>query len=571
MLIFSKIRWKNFLSTGNVFTEIQLNKDRNTIIVGKNGSGKSTLLDALTFVLFGKPFRKINKPTIVNSQNERDCLVEIEFTTNGKSYRVSRGIKPNVFEIYCDGNLLNQDSASKDYQEFLEKYILQMSYKSFTQIVILGSASFTPFMQLSSLDRRNVIEDLLDINVFSVMNIITKTKAQTNREAIEKNRLELSGKEEKKSFVERNIKNLKQNNQDIILSYERDLSNNSSELMTIQTGLQSLRKKQDELLIDTDRLSALKDKHRKMIGLQSKMESNLKRHQKSESFYHENDDCPTCLQSIDVTFKDKVIKETENKIQELSVGMDKITAEIDKLVDTIRLSENSVKKCNDIRNEMTRLETKEKSILVDNTAIKSRIDQLRNSDTVLQQNEKELQDLLQDIQQLNHDREQLLEDRLYIDTALNLLKDGGIKTKIIKQYLPVINKSINKYLSQMGFFANFEINEQFEETIRSRFQDVFSYENFSEGEKFRIDLALLLTWRYIAKMKNNCATNLLIMDELFDSSLDIDGTDEFVKIMQNLGEDTNIFIISHKVDQLVDRFQKIYRFEKRHGFSSIVS
>lgn len=556
------------MSTGNNFTEIVLTASKNSLIVGKNGSGKSTILDALCFSLFGKAFRNINKPKLVNSVNNKDCLVEIEFFTNGKEYLIRRGIKPNIFEIYCDKTLLNQDSALKDYQEHLEKFILKMSYKSFIQIVTLGAASFIPFMQLVPTDRRTIIENLLDIEIFSVMSVIAKNKLQSNKENLEKNRIELVGKEEKRTFIEKTILSLRQNNEEKIDEYKKEISEYEKELKEIKTNIVLLENKRNELLDKTATNTNLKDKHKKLISLQSKIETNLRRHQKDVSFYETNDDCPTCLQAIDKTFKSSVLGKTKNKVAELEKGFIDISKEIDDCVEQIDRVERLIVQANNIRNEITSINTRQSSLVSTINNLSDEIEKIANSDNMLISNEQDLQQVVAEINILRETKETLLGERSYIDTAINLLKDGGIKTKIIKQYLPIINKQINKYLTQMGFFAHFEINEQFEEKIKARYLDEFSYENFSEGEKIRMDLAILFTWRAIAKMKNSVNTNLLILDEIFDSSLDVNGTDEFLKIMWDLIDGTNVFVISHK-SSMVDKFQKIYEFEKIKNFSCI--
>jgi len=572
MLVFNAIRWKNFLSTGDAFTEVKLNEFQNVLIVGANGAGKSTILDALTFVLFGKAFRKINKPSLVNSVNQKNCLVEIEFETNNKQYKVIRGIKPGKFEIHCDGVCLNQDSTTKDYQEHLEKFILRMSYKSFTQVVILGSASFTPFMQLSPADRRGVIEDLLDIQIFSIMNSIAKQRLQTNKELVEKNRIEGLGKEEKKEFIERNLKSLRQNNEDQLNKLTLEADEHRFEIESLEREIESLVRGrrsyesdiQNEMI--TKPLKHLMEYQNVRAKITTKMEGSLK----EIAFYCDNNDCPTCRQSIDSSFKTKAIDEQKEKVEEFQSAITKINVKIQECERRIKSAEKYQKKVDElnikIQSHTHRLETHRKYI----TSIEDRMSKIHSADTILSSNEKELKDTTAEIDRLGSDKQKLLEDRSYIDTAINLLKDGGIKTKIIKQYLPVINKMINKYLLQMGFFVNFNIDENFEESIKSRYRDDFSYQSFSEGEKMKIDLAILFAWRAVAKMKNSVNTNLLVLDEIFDSSLDSNGTDEFLKIMWSLTGDSNIFVISHKQDQLIEKFQKVVRFEKQKNFSRML-
>jgi len=564
MIRFSKVRWKNFLSTGNSFTELTLDDTPNALIIGENGSGKSTMLDAICFALFGKSFRNINKPKLVNSINSKNCAVEIEFKTNGKEYKVIRGIKPNVFEIHCDGLCINQDSKSKDYQEHLEKFILKMNFKSFTQIVILGSASFTPFMQLSAADRRLVIEDLLDIQIFSTMNQIAKQKHAENRESLERNRIESIGRNDKIAYIRTTLKSLRETNESALQSQrerfkkyqdevdllKKDILDNTEEIQSREkqiTGLSSMVKK-------------IKDAN----VILTKLELNLYKASTEHSFYHDNDTCPTCQQNIDEALK-------KSKIDELSSKTVEGSKAIELLKKKIATFEDELARMQEIQKEVIRFTNK-------NVENKARIDSLLShmgemisevDVSIIQKSEKELTDALLKSEQSDNERKALLEEKSYIETAINLLKDGGIKTKIIKQYLPIINSLINKYLTQMGFCVQFELNENFEETIKSRFISEFSYQNFSEGEKMRINLAILFAWRAIARKRNSVHTNLLIFDEPFDSSLDGVGTDEFLKILNNLTADNNTFIISHKGDALYDKFHSIIKFEKHGNFSRI--
>jgi DNA repair exonuclease SbcCD ATPase subunit len=564
MLIMTKIRWKNFLSTGNSFTELTLDDTPNALIIGENGSGKSTMLDAICFALFGKSFRNINKPKLVNSINSKNCAVEIEFKTNGKEYKVIRGIKPNVFEIHCDGLCINQDSKSKDYQEHLEKFILKMNFKSFTQIVILGSASFTPFMQLTPADRRLVIEDLLDIQIFSTMNQIAKQKHAENRESLERNRIESIGRNDKIAYIKNTLKSLRETNESALQSQrerfkkyqdevdllKKDILDNTEEIQSREkqiTGLSSMVKK-------------IKDAN----VILTKLELNLYKASTEHSFYHDNDTCPTCQQNIDEALK-------KSKIDELSSKTVEGSKAIELLKKKIATFEDELARMQEIQKEVIRFTNK-------NVENKARIDSLLShmgemisevDVSIIQKSEKELTDALLKSEQSDNERKVLLEEKSYIETAINLLKDGGIKTKIIKQYLPIINSLINKYLTQMGFCVQFELNENFEETIKSRFISEFSYQNFSEGEKMRINLAILFAWRAIARKRNSVHTNLLIFDEIFDGSLDTNGTDEFLKIMWSLTEGTNTFVISHKT-QMIDKFDKCYKFQKVKNYSIMV-
>ena len=569
IIIFKTIRWQNFLSTGNTFTEINLNEVPNALIIGENGAGKSTILDALTFSLFGKPFRKINKSQLLNSVNEKNCLVEIEFSTNGKEYKVIRGMKPNVFEIYCDGVCLNQDSASKDYQEHLEQFILKMGYKSFCQIVILGSASFVPFMQLTPADRRAIIEDLLDIQIFTSMNIIAKKKLSENKENLEKNRLELAGKKEKKEFIQRNIDALTQNNK----KKRKELADRYVEQQMkydeIKLEIDALEVKKQSLMKQIESLPKIKQKHQKLLTLKTKIETNKNRHVSDITFYETNDSCPTCKQAIDQEFKQHETQSINVKILEFDSGLVEITKQIDSCIQDINDKNAILTSIGEIQNDISGKTSSLNGIINTQASLVNEIDTLESSNGVLSNNKDEMKSVLMDIEKLEKERQELIEQKQFIDTAIVLLKDGGIKTKIIKQYLPIINKHINKYLSQMGFFVNFHINENFEETIKSRYLDDFSYQNFSEGEKTRIDLAILFTWRTIAKLRNSVNCNLLIFDEIFDGSLDNSGTDEFLKIMWTMLEDTNTFVISHKTDQLVDKFKRVYRFKKHKNFSAL--
>jgi DNA repair exonuclease SbcCD ATPase subunit len=569
MIIFKVIKWRNLLSTGNAFTEIKLNEHQNALIIGDNGAGKSTILDALCFALFGKAFRKINKPLLINSVNEKGLEVQIEFNTNGKEYRVVRGIKPNLFEIYCDGTLINQDSATKDYQEHLEKFILKMNYKSFTQIVILGSASFVPFMQLSPADRRAVIEDLLDIQIFSIMNVIARQKFQTNKQAVEVNRVSLTAKEEKRFYVQKTIASLKQNNEEKKSDWMAQLSRLRQTSAEKERNIIDLEEKRDDIIAKASNAKLLRDKHTKLVSLSSKIDTNLKRTKKDLAFYCDNDNCPTCRQPIDASFKSTEVRLSEDKISEYEEGLVAISEQITNTLLSIKEVDDLLTQADNIRGDIQKDKLHMSSLTSRITEIEDELEQLEHADKLLLDNQTELQNTINDIERLMIEKQDLLNEKQLIETSIHLLKDGGIKTKIIKQYLPIINKLINKYLAKMGFFVNFNINEQFEETIKSRYRDEFSYQNFSEGEKTRIDLALLFTWRAIARMRNSVNTNLLILDEVLDGSLDNNGTDEFLKIMWDMLGDTNTFVISHKTDTMLDKFQKVYKFTKVKNFSRL--
>jgi len=570
MIKFEKVRWKNILSTGNVFTEIDLCRSTNTLIIGSNGAGKSTILDALCFGLFGKPFRKINKPNLLNSINQSHGVVEVEFTIGKKSYKVVRGIKPNLFEIYCNNDLLNQDSKSKDYQEQLEKSILKLNFKSFTQVVILGSASFVPFMQLSPADRRAIIEDLLDIQIFSSMNSILKEKTSTLKETTTKNKYNIDLTEEKIELQKQNIEEYKKHNDFEIKKKEEEISESEKEIETCEKDIVNLQSDIETLLKTIEDKTPTEKKISKLNQLESKMDDNIKKNKKDISFYEQNDNCPTCKQGIGEEFRNNQISEIEKKIDTQQKGLEQIKKEIDKL-------DNRIKEIQDINSEIYKHNNE---IIKNNSTIKTlnefikklkkQISELSNKKNNLEDDNLKLKKLKEELETLLVEQQELTVEKQYYEYASVLLKDNGIKTKIIKQYLPIMNKLINKYLTAMDFFVNFNIDENFEETIKSRHRDEFSYDNFSEGEKMRIDLALLFTWRQIAKLKNSTNTNLLILDEIFDSSLDSVGTEEFLKLMGEMGSETNIFVISHKGDQLFDKFRSVIRFQKKNNFSEVV-
>lgn len=567
MIVFNMIRWKNFLSSGNVFTEISLDSAKNTLIIGHNGAGKSTFLDALTFSLFGKPFRKVNKGNVVNSINNKNCVVEIEFTINNKKYKVVRGVKPNIFEIYCDNKLLNQDAAAKDYQEHLEKNILRMNFKSFTQVVILGSASFVPFMQLSANDRRAVIEDLLDIQIFTAMSTIVKNRLQINREDLEKNRVLLTSKHENKSYIERTLSSLKANNEEKLAELREKRDNLEQGVAFANMSVAARQADLDKSLEQDIDLSPLKSKHSKLIGFRAKMETNVDRIAKENDFLLNNDTCPTCKQNIDLEFRDTTINVNYEKQAEIESGLNKIEEQIDSVLVEIDNIEKVIQNINNLRLELSSAKASYNNLRHNLEQVVDQINSFAKSDKTTQESERQLSEVEHDISALEEEKKTFLDERQYIDLATTLLKDGGIKTRIIKQYLPIINKHINKYLGKLGFFVNFNINESFEESIKSRYRDEFSYHNFSEGEKLRIDLAILLTWRQIAKMKNSVNVNILVFDEILDRAMDSTGIDEFIRIMWEMGDKgTNIFVISHK-DIMIDRFQKTLRFEKVKNFS----
>jgi DNA repair exonuclease SbcCD ATPase subunit len=570
MILFQKVRWKNFISTGAHFTEINFTKSTNTLIIGQNGAGKSTVLDALCFALFGKPFRKINKPQLVNSINQKDCLVEVEFEIGTKKYKIVRGIKPNKFEIYCNNVLLNQDAAAKDYQKVLEENILKLNYKSFTQVVILGSASFIPFMQLSAADRRAIIEDLLDIQIFSTMHSGVKEKLSSNKDSLTKVKYDITLLEEKIKMQLESIEEHKKHN-------DAEIAKKVEQIATSQ--IQAIKLNKDNGLINKhiavlqskvgDNKSKLDKKSKGLFQVQGKIQTNIKRHEKDIEFYETNHDCPTCKQAITEDWKSTQVQEKNDKIITQKKNLEEVEAELTKVNDEIDKLTKLLEHITDHQSEITKNNATISAINNYITKLNEEIKELSTKVETSEQDNERLTSLRKELEQSEQGYQTLLVDKQYLEYAGTLLKDGGIKSRIIKQYLPIMNKLINKYLSAMDFFVNFNINENFEETIKSRHRDEFSYANFSEGEKMRIDLALLFTWRQIAKLKNSTNTNLLILDEVFDSSLDTVGTEEFLKLINEMGTDTNVFVISHKGDQLFDKFRSVIKFEKKGNFSRI--
>ena len=569
MIAFRYVRWKNLLSTGNHFTEIKLDNNQNTLVVGENGSGKSTMLDALCFGLFGKAFRNINKPSLLNSINGKDCVIEIEFDTNNKSYKVVRGIKPNVFEIYQNGELLNQDAAARDYQEILEKTILKLNYKSFTQIVILGSASFTPFMQLSSSDRRAIIEDLLDIQIFSTMNGILREKLSGNKDLTTTKKYDIDLSQQKYELQEKYIKELKQNNDDKVKEYDEEVRSNQSVIQTLHDETANLITEVATHQTSVEEKTSVENKLKTITKLESQIESTVSKYRKDISFFQHNDDCPTCRQTIAMGFKETEIANLTTKAAECEHGLSELEKKL--------LAEQY--KLNTITEVQKKIQVLQIKIATNNTSItetnkyitklQKQIEELKQSKAVSEKEQQELKELKDSLSLLQEDLKELIQDKTYYEVASGLLKDTGIKTKIIKQYLPIINKLVNKYLASLDFFVNFNLDESFKETIKSRHRDEFTYNNFSEGEKQRIDMALMLTWRAVAKLKNSSNTNLLILDEVFDSSLDTTGTEELMKILHML-DGVNLFVISHKGDILQDKFSNVIKFEKVKNFSRIL-
>ena len=568
MIKFEKVRWKNFLSTGNQFTEIDLNRNETTLIIGENGAGKSTVLDALCFALFGKPFRTISKSQLVNTVNAMETVVEIEFSIASRNYKVVRSIKPNKFEIWQNDIMINQEANSRDYQKILEQQILKLNYRSFTQVVILGSSTFVPFMQLKAKFRREVVEDLLDIKIFSTMNLLLKQRLKdlvTELQEVEYNHKLCN---EKISMQSTHIENIKNNADLIIKEKQSNYESNSIELDKKVNNKKSLEQKQKELFSSVEDQINIESKDVKLKDLRSTLTEKQKEKDRMIKFLSENEDCPACEQHIDKEFKSQMISAKETEKKEIVDGLTKMEEELNKTQS--RLNEIS-KVTNEIQDnsiQIASLNTSIQELEKYQVKLSEEISELEKS-TIDNSDEEQLKKLQEEFEGIEKNRKDLKEEKVYKEASKAMLQDTGIKTKIIKQYLPIMNQLINKYLASMEFYVNFSLDENFDETIKSRFRDNFNYASFSEGEKMRIDLALLFTWRAIAKMKNSTNTNLLILDEIFDSSLDSAGTDEFLKILNTL-EGENVFVISHKQDVLVDKFKHTLKFEKNKNFSKMV-
>jgi DNA repair exonuclease SbcCD ATPase subunit len=572
MIIFKYLRWKNFLSTGNVFTEIKLDKDKTSLIIGENGAGKSTILDALSFSLYGKPFRKINKKQLINSINSKEAVVQVEFSIGTHEYKISRSMTKygtSKFEIYKDDELINQDAAAKDYQEMLEKNILKLNHKSFSQIVVLGNSTFVPFMQLTTQHRREVIEDLLDIQIFSTMNNLLKDKMAENKTSLVQIDYSINLAEQKiemhKSYIEETNTNIEKriNESNIkIVKAQQEIAQ-ENEL------IKSLQEQVTQLQSNDLNITALRTKRKKLEQFDYKLQDKIKKISDEILFYKQNDDCPTCKQNMDTTFKNGIIEQKHTCLTETNEGVLKLNQEYEKIDVQIEEVLTTLDEISTIQRQITTHNAHINSLSLLVKSIQEDIEKTNNHERDNTQKNILLNTLEEELKTNRNTKEHLLEQRGVLDVSSLILKDTGIKTRIIKQYTPIMNKLINKYLASMEFFVQFELDENFNETIKSRFRDDFSYESFSEGEKMRIDLALLFTWRAIAKLRNSVSTNLLIMDEVFDSSLDTTGTDEFMKILNEFSTDTNVFIISHKGDQLMDKFQNTIRFEKVKNFSRI--
>jgi len=572
MILFKKVRWKNFLSTGNSFTEIDLNNTKSTLVVGQNGAGKSTMLDAISFGLFGKPHRNINKPQLVNSINQKSCIVEVEFSIGSTHYKIVRGIKPNVFEIWRNDKMINQSSHAKEYQKILEQNILKLNHKSFHQVVVLGSSSFIPFMQLAGWHRRDVIEDLLDINVFSKMNALLKEKTGKLKEDLKSTDYDLEITKEKIDLQRKYIKEVEALSNDQIEEKETQIFLAEDSIENLQLENVNTSEEIEKLSIGLE--EGLKKNHdKKQALLQYKAEFNQKISTlvKDSKFYEQNDTCPTCSQDIDSDLRSEKLSTAKTKAAEIQKALDDVS-------DQSSIVESTIERLNTAANAI-----REKTALVSGNnreivRLQGQIKGLTSSISQIRSNDGDVAKSKTDLENLKDLKDNLLDKKLSYKDELNynmvmseMLKDTGIKTKIIKQYLPVINKLVNQYLQVLDFFVHFDLDEEFKETIRSRHRDEFTYDSFSEGEKQRIDLSLLFTWRHIAKMKNSVATNLLILDETFDSSLDHDGVENLLKILHTLSDDTNVFVISHKGDILDGKFESKIEFKKEKNFSKMAA
>ena len=569
MIYFENIRWKNFLSTGNQWTDIPLDTHSNTIIVGENGAGKSTILDALCFVLFNKPFRKISKSQMLNSINMGGLEVEVKFKIGKMNYTIRRGMKPNIFEIHQDSTLLNQPGSARDYQKQLEETILKLNFKSFTQIVVLGASTFIPFMQLSVSHRREVIEDLLDISIFSNMGKLLKDRVAENKESIRDSDYQIDLLKTKIDTQQSYIRKLKEQNDDTIATFQSLITGAEEEIKTIKKDSEDITQKLEFLHEDIAPLKVDEKKKSKLLDIHNRMLRKVKNAEKQIKFFNDNAECPTCSQDINDTIRDNRVESLSKSIEEVQAGDEQLSKQMQEL-------DAKITSMLETQNTINSLQTK----YIENNSIlnslhktikknQNEIEKIKDTGVDSAETYEKLK-LYEDDKRLNEQRkEELINDRELYGVAVNMLKDDGIKKKIIKQYVPVMNKLINKYLAALDFFVLFELDEQFNEVIKSRHRDEFSYASFSEGEKMRIDLALLFTWRSIAKLKNSINTNLLVLDEVFDASLDNNGCDEFLKLLNQLDNQTNVFVISHKGDILSEKFKNQIRFEKYKNFSRV--
>jgi len=561
------VRWKNFLSTGNNFTEMQLDRSPTTLIIGENGAGKSTILDALCFGLFNKPFRNISKKQLVNSVNNGSTVVEVEFNVSGKDVKVVRSIKPNKFEVYVNDKMINQDANARDYQKYLEQQIMGLNYRSFTQVVILGSSTFVPFMQLPTKARREVVEDILDIKIFSLMNFLLKGKTKQINEELRDVEYQLDLTKDKIKLQQKFIKEVMENKSGIIAENQQKIYDNNFNIEDKVEKIHTLETKKSELTVDATEKTKIEQKLTKLSKAEAALNNKRGHHEQQIQFFSESDECPTCTQTINDATKSEKIELSNTKIREIGTAIkdiERLEREEQGRLDSILADLEQIRK-HDV--EIAKIRVSIKELESFNKKLEETIATYEQG-SVSEEDKEKLAKLKGKMELIDENKSKLKEDKFYMDVAKNLLQDSGIKTKIVKQYLPIMNKLVNTYLSSMDFFVQFHLDENFNETIKSRFRDEFSYASFSEGEKMRIDLALLFTWRAIAKMKNSTNTNLLILDEIFDSSLDGTGTDDFLKIL-NTFHDQNVFVISHKQDILFDKFRSVVRFQKVKNFSRI--
>ena len=569
MIIFKTLEWKNFLSTGSSPNKLILNKSPSTLVIGRNGEGKSTMLDALTFALFGKPFRNINKPQLINSINGKGCVVEITFDIGTNEYKIVRGMKPNIFEIWCNGTMTNQDAAVKDYQKVLEQQILRLNYKTFTQVVILGSASFVPFMQLPAWQRREVIEDILDIGIFSTMNTILKERINETKDQLKSIDAKITLAKSNVESQKKLIQSMTSSKAEQVEQIKEQISHNDAEIEKNNSNWEEISNKMNELMTTSDNAKQLKEDLANATKIRNRLISKKEQIEETLEFFENNTECPSCLQGIQHDHKATIAtkfnqeyNESVDNLNTLEVAYSSLIArqekldEVNKQLLAMNVQLNAINKANSTFASL-------------NKKLNEQIESTKQDTGNIDAEKTKLKDIADDALVLIDKKNELASERNVQEVAALLLKDTGIKTAIIKEYLPVMNKLINGYLSAMDFYVHFELDEGFGEVIKSRYRDEFTYASFSEGEKMRIDLAILFTWRQIAKMKNSANTNLLILDEIFDSSLDNTGTDYFLSVMNALGDNSNIFVISHKGDQLFDKFHSVIKFEKKNDFSSI--
>lgn len=568
-ITFKELRYKNILSTGNSFTTIQLNGRTTTLVSGTNGAGKSTMLDAIVFALYGKPFRKINKPQLINSINQKDMVVEIDFVIGKNTYTIKRGIKPNFLEIYRNGTLVNQDAASRDYQAYLENNILKLNYKSFNQIVILGSATYVPFMELTTHARREIIEDLLDIQVFSTMNTLLKEKLSSNKELITENSYQKDLIGSKLESAKEHNASIRQIRQDEVDKIKEKMNEHISKIEVEKTEIETRQESIEELLSTIADKADVKKKNEKAQSLIQQMQMNLTSTMKELAFYHDNDNCPTCKQGIEHDFKETVVSEKDAKIKDLEDGLNQCSEKAKEYLnrlDEISKIEDEISSINlEIGDHRAAIKMAKNALVSYKNELTKAEEEVEAVDT------SKLNELANNLRTIDDEQTELFNQKEVLSVVAAMLKDGGIKSKIIRQYIPIMNKLINKYLAAFDLFVDFQIDENFNEVIKSRFRDTFSYSSFSEGEKLRITLSIMLAWRAVAKLRNSVSTNLLVLDETLDGAMDGVGVDNLIDTLHNLNADDNIFVISHRGDQFGDKFESHIKFQKVKNFSEIAA